>query len=230
MNIAIILAGGKGQRVGGHIPKQFINVNGKPVIAYTLEKFQECELIDGICVVCIEGWLDKIEEIKERYDLSKIKWICEGDNTGLKSLRNGIEILSECGDEDLILVHDAVRPFIDLQSIEENIRVAKKYGVAMTSVDCDEDCVNEDENHSSKVLANREQLKRILTPQTFSFGLMKSLFENVNLDTETATSMFILYLKSGGTVYCSEGNSKNIKLTYLSDIEYFRHLFKDERV
>lgn len=105
--------------------------------------------------------------------------------------------------------------------------VAQKYGVAMTSVDCHEDLVRVDENDSSQVLVNRERLKRILTPQTFSFGLIKSLFENVNLDTETATSMFILYLKSGGTVHCSEGNSKNIKLTYSSDIEYFRNLFKE---
>ena len=114
MNIAIIIAGGTGHRMGQDIPKQFINVYDKPVLIYTLEGFQKHPEIDAIEVVCIDGWHDIVWAYAKQFNIDKLKWIVSGGNTGQESIRNGVYNLEgKCGDDDIIIVHDGIRPLVD---------------------------------------------------------------------------------------------------------------------
>ena len=114
MNIAIIIAGGVGSRMGKDIPKQFIEVKNKPVLAYTLESFENHHLIDAIEVVCIEGWEADVWEYKEKYGITKLKWITKGGASGQESIRNGVYNLKDkCADDDNIIIHDGIRPLVE---------------------------------------------------------------------------------------------------------------------
>lgn len=227
MNIALLLAGGVGMRASCQMPKQFIEVNNKPLIVYTMEKFQQSEYIDRICVVCLDKWIPKVREFAEKFEIEKLDVICEGGNSGLESLQNGLNALN-CKEEDLIVIHDAVRPFVDEQIIEDNIRVAKQNGIAVAAIDCVETLVYAEESGYAEKMLSRDNLKRVQTPQTFQYGILTKLFESVDISKVKEPSVFALYMSLGNSIYCSRGSEKNIKITYPEDIEYFRNLFQAE--
>lgn len=129
MNIALILAGGHGSRTEQDIPKQFMNVYDKPLIIYTLENFEKHPEIDGIAVVCLEGWHEVLKAYARQYHITKLKWIVSGGSDGQSSTQKGIEALKEeCSDEDVVLVHDAIRPFITPEVITDAIVMSKQKG------------------------------------------------------------------------------------------------------
>jgi 2-C-methyl-D-erythritol 4-phosphate cytidylyltransferase len=224
MNIALILAGGIGSRAKLEIPKQFYKVNNKPVIVYTLERFQASPSVDKICVVCEEKWEDEVLNYREHYNISKLSSAFRCGNTGLKSLYNGL-VGIKCSNDDFILIHDAVRPFVDIKVIEDNINTAQKNGLAMTAVSCVETLVYTTDGCYSEQVIPRDGLKRIQTPQTFRYGDIIDLLTKTNLDTCQEPSAFALWMASGKSIYCSAGNEKNIKITYPEDIDYFTKLF-----
>lgn len=114
MNVAIIIAGGVGNRMGAEIPKQFIKIEGKPVLAYTLESFEHHEMIDAIEVVCVEGWENEVWIYVEKYGITKLKWLTKGGKTGQESIRNGVfNLENELKDNDIVIVHDGIRPLVD---------------------------------------------------------------------------------------------------------------------
>jgi CTP:molybdopterin cytidylyltransferase MocA len=126
MNIAIIIAGGSGHRMGQDIPKQFINVYDKPVIIYTLEGFQRHPMIDAIEVVCIDGWHDVLWAYAHQFDISKLKWVVSGGGTGQESIRNGVYNLEgKANDDDIIIIHDGIRPLVDDSVLTDVIQKAK---------------------------------------------------------------------------------------------------------
>lgn len=226
MNIALILAGGKGTRIGADVPKQFIEVAGKPIIIHTLEKFQNCSRIDGIVVACICGeWQTELRNDCNKYNISKLIGICDAGETGLLSARNGINYLSKYENDTIILIHDAVRPFVDEESIISNIAIAEKYGTAMCSVESVETLVHTTDGIKSDRIINRNGLRRILTPQTFQLSILRELIIKADIENSEEPSIFALYMKMGRNIYCSKGNEKNIKITYLEDVEYFEKLF-----
>lgn len=209
MNIALILAGGVGSRSGEKIPKQFIEVNGKSIIIHTLEKFEQCEKIDGIVVSCLPGiWQKKLKRDCKKFNIKKLTGVCDSGRTGLESTQKGVNFLQGFKDEDLILIHDAVRPFIDDKSISENIKIALKYNVVMCSVDCVETLVHTSDGVSSDNVISRDGMKRILTPQTFSLGILRDLYQNVNCSVSEFPSTFVLYMSSNRPIYCSKGSEK----------------------
>ena len=127
MNIAIIIAGGSGSRMGQDIPKQFINVYDKPVLIYTLESFEKHPQIDAIEVVCINGWHDVLWAYAKQFNITKLKWIVEGGKTGQESIRNGVYNLEDkCNDEDNIIIHDGVRPLVDEEVLTDVIMKCQK--------------------------------------------------------------------------------------------------------
>ena len=226
MNTALILAGGIGKRAGEVTPKQFLEINNKPLIIYTLEKFQFCALIDEIIIVCVEGWISRLKEYTDIFQISKVKQIIKGGRNGLESVKNGIDALHYCAEDDLILIHDAVRPFIDNESLLENIRIASQYGMALTSVDLVETLVYCKDGIVGERVVDRDNLKRILTPQTFSYSILRDLYsDETKLDPVKYPSTFSLYMSTGKKVYCSKGSEKNIKITFPEDIIYFRKMF-----
>ena len=134
MNIAVILAGGVGNRVGAGIPKQFIEVLGKPVLAYTMEPFNQHPDVDAILVVCVKPYIDFIWKMKEKYGIEKLKWVTEGGDTFQESVLNGICYLEDKADtDDTILVHFGASPFITSDIISDCIRVCKETGTNATS-------------------------------------------------------------------------------------------------
>ena len=111
---AIIIAGGSGHRMGQDIPKQFINVFDKPVIIYTLEGFQKHPMIDNIEVVCLDGWHEVLWAYAHQFNISKLKWVVSGGNTGQESIRNGVfNLEGKVDDDDIIIIHDGIRPLVD---------------------------------------------------------------------------------------------------------------------
>ena len=227
MVYALILAGGVGSRAGEKIPKQFVEVDGKPVIIYTLEKFSKCKMIDQIYVVCLESWKKSLENYINQFRIEKVAEIVDGGENGLLSVKNGLDAMNASGENSLVMIHDGVRPFVDVKSIEENIKIAAKYGVAVTTVDLVETLVYcEDDVYSDKIIS-RDHLKRVMTPQTFRYGDLKKLYQTDLLNAQETPSTFALYMKSGKAIYCSKGSEKNIKLTYPEDILYFKKMFKE---
>ncbi|NBH36737.1 2-C-methyl-D-erythritol 4-phosphate cytidylyltransferase, partial [Clostridiaceae bacterium] len=135
MNIALIIAAGSGHRMNQDIPKQFINVYDKPVLIYTLESFQRHPLIDAIEVVCLDGWQNIVWAYAKQFDITKLKWIIDGGKTGQESIRNGVFYLEEkCNDNDIIVIHDGIRPLVDDTVLSDVIIKCQQYGNAVTSM------------------------------------------------------------------------------------------------
>ena len=134
-NIALIIAGGSGTRMGLEIPKQFVNIYDKPVIIYTLEAFENHPQIDAIEVVCIEGWEDTLLSYAKKFNIKKLKWITKGGNSGQESIRNGIlNLKDKISDNDNVIIHDGVRPMLDDEIISDVIVKCNMYGNGVSSM------------------------------------------------------------------------------------------------
>ena len=175
MNICIVIAGGSGHRMGQEIPKQFISVCDKPIIVYTLEAFQKHPQIDMIGVVCIEGWIDVVKAYSNQYGISKLKWVISGGSTGQESISNGVYKLEGiCRDDDIVIIHDSIRPIVTEEVISDVIRVANERGSGITSTPYNEQVfiVNELDNNKSEKFVNRDKIRRVATPQAYRFDML----------------------------------------------------------
>lgn len=227
MNIVLILAGGIGSRSGESIPKQFVKINEKPLIIYTLEKFEQNSNIDLICIACHKDYIETMKLYVEQFNISKAKMIIMGGATGLESAYNGIiEINKIAGDDSLVLIHDAVRPFINQESIDNNVEVARKYGLAMCSVPLVETLAYSEDGIIAPKIVARDNLHRILTPQTFKLSILNELYSDESVLKSNHPSTFSLYMSKGLPIYLSKGSEKNIKITYPEDIQYFKKFFE----
>lgn len=231
MNIALILAGGHGSRTAQDIPKQFMNVYEKPLIIYTLENFERHPDIDGIAVVCIDGWHEVLKAYARQYGITKLKWVVAGGNDGQESTQRGIEALKEsCDAEDVILVHDAVRPFLPKEVITDAIVKCKQKGSGLSAVRCQETIVRTDDGISGQEEIARTEIMRVQTPQAYKFGKALWAYEEAGrrgINGEVYINTLMLRL--GETVYFSYGSEKNIKITTIDDLELFKALLKMER-
>ena len=170
--IAIIIAGGSGHRMGQDIPKQFINVNDRPILMYTLDGFQKHPQIDAIEVVCIDGWHDVVWAYAKQFNISKLKWVTSGGETGQESIRNGVYNLKDvCKDDDIIIIHDGIRPLVDDTVLTDVIKTAKEKGNAVTSMPYNEQIfvVSDDDNSTTTKYIPRETLRRVSTPQAYTY-------------------------------------------------------------
>lgn len=231
MNIALILAGGHGSRTAQDIPKQFMNVYEKPLIIYTLENFERHPDIDGIAVVCIDGWHEVLKAYARQYGITKLKWVVAGGNDGQESTQRGIEALKEsCDAEDVILVHDAVRPFLPKEVITDAIVKCKQKGSGLSAVRCQETIVRTDDGISGQEGIARTEIMRVQTPQAYKFGKALWAYEEAGrrgINGEVYINTLMLRL--GEIVYFSYGSEKNIKITTIDDLELFKALLKMER-
>lgn len=226
MNIALIIAGGVGQRTNQDIPKQFINVNDKPVIIYTLEAFQNHKDIDAIEVVCLDGWHDILSAYAKQFNITKLHKIVSGGENGQASIRNGVYSISESfSKDDIILVHDAIRPMISEEIITDCINTCKEYGSAITSIPCAEAMLYTTDKVQSDKIISRDELLRTQTPQAFSVGRLKAAHEEaLKRGITNSVASCTLMIELGEKVYFSKGSEKNIKLTTADDFEIFRAL------
>ena len=173
MNTALIIAGGVGSRMNQEIPKQFINVYDKPVLIYTLEAFQRHPKIDSIEVVCLEGWQDILWAYAKQFGITKLKWVVPGGSTGQESIRNGVYHLEGiCASDDIVIVHDGIRPLVDDTVLSDVIIKCEKYGNAVTAMPYNEQIFVADDEISTVKYIPRETLRRVSTPQAYKFGLL----------------------------------------------------------
>lgn len=231
-NIALIIAGGVGARMNQDIPKQFIHVYDKPVIVYTLEAFQNHPNIDAIEVVCLEGWYDILSAYAKQFGISKLENIVSGGINGQDSIRNGLyDIAKRYSDsDDIVLVHDAIRPMVSADIISDNIQTCRKYGNAITVVPCTAAMLKTNDEVSSVEQIPRNNLKVTQTPQAFFIGdLKKAHQEALEQGITNSVASCTMYIELGRKLYMSTGSEKNIKLTTVEDIEIFKALLNSQK-
>lgn len=234
-NIAIIIAGGSGSRMGQDIPKQFINVYDKPVLIYTLESFQWHPQVDAIEVVCIDGWHDILWAYARQFNIDKLKWVVSGGKTGQESIRNGVYNLEGKVDaQDNIIIHDGIRPLVEPSVLTDVISKCAQYGNAVTSLPYNEQIfvINEDDSSTTSRFIPRETLRRVSTPQAYRFELLLEKYreafqKEIGIYGSHYTNTMMVEL--GVTLHFAAGSDKNIKLTTKDDLEMFKAYLKSEK-
>ncbi len=228
MNVAVILAGGTGVRVGGDIPKQFIKVMGKPILAYTMENFQNDDQISFIEVVCHKDWVDEVKKICDDYGITKLKWITVGGDTFQESTLNGVYNLREKLDpDDIVVISFGVSPFTTPDIINDSIRIAKEHGNAISSEDsalCT--CIKDDEYSTTQNLI-RETIKGFSNPWTFKFGELIEAYDEaqkLGILDEIEPHTTSVYLALGKRLWFSKSSGYNFKITLKEDIDKFEGL------
>lgn len=233
MNVAVIIAGGVGQRMGQSIPKQFINVFGKPVLLYTLENFQKHPNIDAIELVCIDGWQEIVRSYAREYHIDKLKWIVTGGASAQESIRNGVYHLEDkCSPDDIVIIHDGIRPLVDESVLSDVIVKCRQYGNAVTSMPYNEQIFLIDDEISTVKYIPRETLRRVSTPQAYQFRLLDEKYheafeKEIGIYGSSYTNTMMVEL--GVRLYFAAGSDRNIKLTTMGDLELFKGYLKAEQ-
>ena len=230
-NIAMLIAGGSGNRMHQDIPKQFLTVNERPVIVYTLEAFEKHPEIDAIAVVCIEGWEQVLWAYARQFNITKLRYVVRGGKNGQESIKNGVfELEKHFMEDDLVLIHDAIRPMVSAEIISDNIRVAREYGNAITAIPCAEAMLHTEDGIESTCTVPREKLKRTQTPQAFRLKEICDLHRKaIEAGITNSVASCTLKTELGEQVFFSAGSEKNIKLTTLEDIDIFKALLASNR-
>lgn len=227
MNIAVVFAGGTGQRMNTKTkPKQFLELHGKPILVYTLEEFQRHPEIDGIILVMLESWIDYCQSLVEQYHLTKVTDIVPGGSTGQQSIYNGVKRAVELYAQDsIVLIHDGVRPLIDADTISRNIACVKQYGSAITVSPAIETTIIKDEAGLVGDIVERSRCQLAKAPQSF---ILKDLWDAHCHAVDDNRSDFIdsacLMQSYGYPLHTVEGSPENIKITTPSDFYVFRAL------
>lgn len=225
MNIGLILAGGTGTRMGESIPKQFLVIQDKPILAYVLETFQNNKNIDAIEVVCHKDWMDEVKKISSDYGISKLQWLVTGGATFQESTMNGVfNLKDKIAPSDIVVISFGVSPMTTADIIDDSIRVCKEHGNAIASEDmvlCT--CIKDDEYSTTQSLL-RETIKGFSNPWTFRFGELCQAYETAlqqgilnTLEPHTTS----LYLALGKRLWFSKSKSTNIKMTTREDLDLF---------
>ncbi len=227
-NYVILLAGGIGKRMQSEIPKQFLEVDGKPIIVYSIENFQRNPQIEKIVIVCIRDWISHLQNLVEQYSLTKVEWIIEGGATSHDSIRNGVFFLKDkISPNDYIVVHDAVRPVLPQKAIDEVLRVAHEKANACSSIHCHPPIVYTDDFISAISDIDREHVMLTASPQAFRYSLALKCYEKAEQDNKhdfTFTSSLLIHY--GERVYFAKGTTCNIKITQKEDLPLLEALLK----
>jgi len=215
--VALIAAAGKGRRMNSRISKPFIPISGKPILAYTIDKFEKCKSIDKIyLIVSPEEKEICHKNILLRYNFSKVQELVDGGDTRQDSIYNGLKALDK--DTDIVVIHDGARPLVEETIIQDSIEKAQKYGAAITVIPI-KDTVKKSENnfYISKTL-NREEIWRAQTPQTFKYDIILPAYHQAYKDKYLATDDAAILEKYGHKVKLIIGTEENIKITTPFDL------------
>ena len=223
-NIALLTAAGIGARTHQYIPKQFLSIQDKPIIIYTMEKFQNHPDIDKIVVVCLQGWEDYLNCYAKQFNITKLVCIAKGGESGFDSIQSGLnEIKRFANDEDIVLIHDGNRPGVNNRTITDCIELSKSEGSAITCIPTNE--VVFDIKSPTPTLINRDNIIRTQTPHGAKFGYMMSVYQEAKEKNITSSVAFCSLLSElGKKLHFVEGSEKNFKITYKDDIDLFKGL------
>ena len=221
--------------MGQDIPKQFMYVENAPIIIHTLQCFQQHPDIAAIAVVCLNGWETVLQSYANQYSITKLKHIFPGGNSGMESIHNGIFGLKEAGyaDDDLVLIHDAVRPLLSQDIISSNIAICKAYGYAITGIKCREAILESEDGFSSSKSIPRDMLVRTQTPQTFRLKNIIEAHKEAEAKgiTDSVASCTLCAELGNREMHIVPGSEKNIKVTTVEDLEILKalmHTSKDQ--
>ncbi|MGM9885640.1 MAG: 2-C-methyl-D-erythritol 4-phosphate cytidylyltransferase [Lactococcus sp.] len=231
MRLALLTAGGIGSRMQQEVPKQFIHVNDKPLIIYSLEAFQKHPNIDVIAITCLEGWENVLSAYAKQYNITKLKHIIPGGATGQESVTKGLmELEKHYGPDNTVLVHDGVRPLVSQDIISDCIVKAEKFGSAIANVPTFEAVLYSDDGQKSNVSYDRTKLFRTQTPHGWQLGKLLGMYQTAVEKgiTETVASC-TLAIELGMDVQFSLGSEKNFKITTAEDLEIFKALLNAKR-
>lgn len=229
MNIGLIIAGGSGNRMGQDIPKQFMHVDGAPIIIWTLKAFEQHPDIDALAVVCLRGWETVLQSYANQFMIKKLRWIFPGGDTGMESIHNGIYGLKEegCDGDDIVLIHDAVRPLLSQEIISSNIAICQAYGYAITGIQCREAILESEDGFTTTTSIPRDKLIRTQTPQTFRLKNILAAHEEAKSEgivNTVSSCTLIAELSTERIMHIVPGSEKNIKITTVEDLEMIKAL------
>lgn len=226
---AVIFAGGTGSRMKSTTkPKQFLELHGKPIIIHTLEHFENHPLIDAIVVVCIEEWIDYLNKLLVKFQINKVIKVVPGGKTGQMSIYNGLNVIHQSEfRNDIVLIHDGVRPLINAETITNNIECVRKNGSAITVKPVIETVIQVDDEHNIVDVVERSNCQTAVAPQGFFFNdiyeaHLKAQSEEMFDFTDSATLMRYYGFKLNTVM----GGSENIKITTPSDFYIFRAIYE----
>lgn len=235
MNYAIVLAAGVGQRMrSGGLPKQFLQLMGKPIIVYTLEKFEQTEDIDKVIIACHGSYVEQMQKLINLYQFNKTETIIVGGSNRQNSLRRGLDAVRQIGgqDDDIVVIHDGVRPLVNITTIQENVRIAKQYGCAVTVHPVTESVVitKSDEAEISD-FKKRADTYSLTAPQSFQLGKIMEAYQKTKGMDEGELPLLdaaMVYAKAGGEVHLVKEHGPNIKITTAEDFYFLRAILELE--
>lgn len=228
MNIALVLAGGKGTRMGTSIPKQYIEYDRKPILVHTLEAFAKNPNIDKICVICPADSIDYAKKLVLDYNIQKVAWVEVGGNSRRESSYIGVSLLSRESDgKDVVLIHDGARPNVSQRIINENIKVAEKYGACETVIHSQDTIAMSEDGEKITGVPDRKKMYNVQTPQTFKIEVIlnahKAWIEKCGEDATDDASLVLAY---GQDVYIVKGEKNNLKITTEEDLRILYSVMK----
>ena len=227
MTIAVLLAGGVDPGFQMDIPKQFVNVYNVPIIVYTMEKFQKHPEVDAIMVACLSGWENLVSAYAKQFNIDKLQWVIEGGRTGQETSRLAANKLMEsCREDDIVIIHDAIRPMVSDEIISDSIATCKQKGMGIAAVTSMDNVMMTDDGITGKMSISRYAFRRVQTPQTYRLGDLyaahaEALKQNIKDENDTNNMMSRL----GKKVTFSKGSDTNLKINTVEDVEMFKALF-----
>ena len=234
MNYALIFAGGTGSRMGGPVPKQFLEVDNKPIIIHTVEVFNNTEAIDGIVIVCVKEYIDYCRKLAEKFNINKLIDIIPGGATGQKSIFEGLKYIysrvSKKPKKDTVLINDGVRPIIDEELIKKNIECTEKNGNCVSVAKAIETIITVDDIGQMNNTIDRSRCRYAKAPQTFILeDIYKTHLKAINDGEENIIDSATLMSMYGHKLYTVECKNENIKITTPIDYYMFKAIYEAEK-
>ena len=230
MNVGLIFAGGVGSRMHSKgKPKQFLEMNGKPILIHTIEIFDQHPQIDAIVLVSNPDWLDYSKKLLSKFDIKKVRWVVPGGSSGQESIFKGLKQLKDAGldDDTVVLIHDGVRPLIQAETITDNIESVKQFGNAVTVIPAQETIVTVDGDGMINSTNNRSASRIARAPQSFLLKDIYGAHEKVGFQYEASiVDSATLMMKAGVKLHTVDGPIENIKITTPSDFYIFRAILE----
>lgn len=232
MVVALLTAAGTGTRMGQDIPKQFMHVDNKPIIIHTMEAFEQHPNIDAMIVVTLPAWMDVLKAYAKQFNITKLKWIVKGGQTGQESIYNGLRFLeNQLETDDIVMVHDGNRCLVSNEIISDSLVTFNLHESAVAAIPCVEAVFRSDDcGISSTNSIPREQLVRTQTPHTYTLGKLLWAHEEANKRGITNTAATCTLMQQlGETIYFSKGSEENLKITTVDDIKIFKALLHTKK-
>ncbi len=235
MNIAVILAGGTGSRMGMvDRPKQFIDIYGKPVVVHTIEAFEINDEIDAICVICTKEWQEDLSIWLKEYDIRKVRWVADAGSTRMESSLNALNAISQDAHaDDIIIIHDSARPLVSQRIIKENIEKVKEYGACDTVIPAQDTIIRSVDGEHLESIPARRELYLGQTPQSFCYSIVRAAYDKYFALPEDERPVMTddcgLVLMNNQKIGMAMGDKLNMKMTTMEDLLLIKSIVRTSR-